>query len=145
MIPCRCRLVLQGVERGGQIMRFPMPHFSTEFEIPDEWLSEANFVGFKPSAVAYRSSPCAILVPLTRAEPIARFTSHPKDFRCFDRARLIRILQGLVADDEIGPVEAIELPGREFCDVPYRYRVCDGYHRFYASIAAGFAMLPLKP
>jgi hypothetical protein len=54
-------------------------------------------------------------------------------------------LQGFVAGDEIEPVEAIELPGREFCDAPYRYRVCDGYHRFYASIAAGFAMLPLRP
>jgi hypothetical protein len=39
---------------------------------------------------------------------------------------------------------AIGLPAREFCDVPYRYRVCNGYHRFYASIAAGFIMLPLK-
>jgi hypothetical protein len=126
-------------------MRFPMPHFPAEFEIPDKWLSEANFVGFKPQAAAYRSSPGAVLVPLTTVEPIARFTSHPKDFRGFDRARPIRILQGFVVGDEIEPIEAIGLPAREFCDAPYRYRVCDGFHRFYASIAAGFAMLPLRP
>ncbi|MBR0685129.1 hypothetical protein JQ594_04325 [Bradyrhizobium manausense] len=120
-----------------------MPHYPAEFEIPDEWLAEATFVGFKPRDRAYRSTSGATLVPLTRIEPVVRFLGYPKDFRGFDRARLVRILSGFVNDDEIEPVEAIELPGREFCDAPYRYRVCNGFHRFYGSIAAGFELLPL--
>ena len=45
---------------------------------------------------------------------------------------------GFVAGDEIEAVPAMELPLYEFCGAPYRYRACNGYHRFYASIAAGF-------
>jgi len=124
-------------------MRFSMPHFPGEFEIPDDWLSEAGIVGFKPNDRAYRSTAGALLVPLTEIEPVARFVAYPKDFRGFDRVRLVRLLKGFVAGDEIEATEAIELPIQDICAGPYRYRVCDGYHRYHASIAAGFDMLPL--
>lgn len=125
-------------------MWFSMPHLPGEFEIPDDWLSEAGIVGFKPKSHAYCSSPAARLVSLTEIEPIPRFVTHPKDFRGFDRPRLVRLLKGFVAGDEIEPTPAIELPARDFCDSPYRYRVCNGFHRFHASIAAGFVMLPVN-
>jgi hypothetical protein len=67
-------------------MRFSMPHLPGEFEIPDEWLTEAGIVGFQPTDRAYRSTAGAVLVPLTEIEPVARFVTHPKDFRGFDRA-----------------------------------------------------------
>jgi hypothetical protein len=124
-------------------VRFFMPHLPGEFEIPDDWLSEAGVVGFKPNDPAYRSTAAAMLVPLTEIEPVARFVTHPKDFRGFDRARLVRLLKGFVAGDEIEPAPAIRLPDRDFCSAPYRYRVCNGFHRFHASIAVGFDMLPI--
>jgi hypothetical protein len=124
-------------------MRFAMPHLPGSFEIPDDWIVEAGFVGFKPTESAYLSTTAGLSVPLTQVEPIVRFVSTPKDFGGFDRGRLIRILKGFVAGDNIEPVEGIQLPIFEVCRSPYRYRVCNGYHRFYASIAAGFDALPI--
>jgi hypothetical protein len=67
---------------------------------------------------------------------------YPLDFRGFGREWLINILKGFVADDLIEPVPAIELPVRDFCAGTFRFRVCNGLHRYYASIAAGFRWLP---
>jgi hypothetical protein len=64
------------------------------------------------------------------------------DWCGFDRARLISVLKGITMGDEIEPVPLIELPTSDFPPAPYRYRVRNGYHRFYASIAAGFECLP---
>jgi hypothetical protein len=123
-------------------MRFPMPNFPCDFEIPDDWLAEAGMVGFTAAATAYRSAPAAVLVPLTMIEPPYRRVSYPKDWRGFDRVRLIRVLKWIVADAEIEPVPLFELPATDFPHTPYRYRVTDGFHRFHASIAAGFENLP---
>jgi hypothetical protein len=57
--------------------------------------------------------------------------------------RLVRVLQGIVSGTQIPPVPLRELPEEEFPNIrPYRFRVRDGIHRFYASIAAGFQSLP---
>jgi hypothetical protein len=123
-------------------MRFSMPHFPCEFEIPDDWLSEAGMIDFNPRATAYRLDAEAALIPLTAIEPVPRFTSHSKDWRGFDRKRLVRLLRGFVAGDAIEWVPLFEMPQFEFAHSPYRYRVLDGPHRFYGSIAAGFSHLP---
>jgi hypothetical protein len=123
-------------------MRFPMPHFPTEFEIPDEWLLEAWIIGFTPRASAYRSTARAVLVPLTQIEPAPRLVTHPKDWHGFERVRLICLLKGFVAGDEIEPVSLCRLPALELGPSPYRYRVAHGVHRYYGSIAAGYEQLP---
>jgi hypothetical protein len=123
-------------------MRFPMPHYPCDFEIPDDWLLEAGMVGFTPTEGAFHSEAPALFVPLTTIEPIPRFISHPKDWRGFDRARMIRLFKGFVSRDEIEPVPLFELPVSEFAHSPYRYRVLNGLHRFYGSIAAGYPCLP---
>ena|SRR5271165_4363596 len=125
-------------------MRFSMPYLPCEFEIPDDWLSEAGFTGFRPNGSAYRSSVPALCVPLTQIEPIVRNVTQPKDFAGFERGRLVHLLKRIVAGDEIDPVDGMKLPVSEICGVPYRYRVCDGFHRFHASVAAGFDALPMK-
>jgi hypothetical protein len=123
-------------------MRFQMPHFPTEFEIPDEWLDEAGFQGFSPTSRFFLSSPEAILVPLTAVEPVARFVAHPKDWRGFDRKRLVSLLKGIMSGAMIQPVPVTEIPFIDLDPSPYRFRVHDGFHRFYASVAAGFEALP---
>jgi hypothetical protein len=123
-------------------MRFPMPNFPCEFEIPDDWLAEAGMDSFIRAGVSYRSTPAARLLPLTAVEPVYRLVGHPKDWRGFDRVRLISVLKGIVADAEIEPVPLFELPVTDYPHTPYRYRVLNGFHRFYASIAAGFDHLP---
>jgi len=91
-------------------MRFSMPYLPCEFEIPDDWLSEAGFTGFRPNGSAYRSSVPALCVPLTQIEPIVRNVTQPKDFAGFERGRLVHLLKRIVAGDEIDPVDGMKLP-----------------------------------
>jgi len=119
-----------------------MPHNPCDFEIPDEWLAEAGMIGFATTEAAFSSNASAVLVPLTQIEPVPRFMSHPKDWRGFDRGRLVRLLRGFVSGDEIEPAPLFEMPIFEFAHSPYRYRVLDGFHRFYGSIIAGYSSLP---
>ena len=50
-------------------MRYPVPNYPCEFEIPDAWLNEAGMDGFTRSAPAYRSTTAAVPVPLREIEP----------------------------------------------------------------------------
>jgi hypothetical protein len=122
-------------------MHYAMPHYPCEFEIPDEWLAEAGAVGFEPAMRAYRSSVQAVLVPLTDIEPPYRVVRIGKDWRGFDRPRFISVLKGIVAAAEIEPVPLLELPVFEFGPTTYRFRVRNGFHRFYATVALGFECL----
>ena len=72
-------------------MRFPMPHYPSEFEIPDDWLREAGIIGFTPLTTSYCSTAGTTLVPLTAIEPVPRLVK--KDFRGFERNRLKLALQ----------------------------------------------------
>jgi hypothetical protein len=125
-------------------VRYPMPNYPCEFELPDDWLVEAGFDRFNtPTARCYCSTDDAVPIPLRNIEPPYRLQTFPKDWRGFDRARLIDVLKGIVTGAEIKPVPLIELPSGDFlAPAPYRYRVRDGVHRFYASIAVGFECLP---
>ena len=99
-------------------------------------------INFRPSTPAYRPAGDARLVPLVDVEPPYRRVTHPKDWRGFDRTRMVSLLKGVATGAEIEPVPLLELPIFEFSPRPYRYRVLNGVHRFYASIAAGFENLP---
>ena len=115
-----------------------------EFEIPDEWWAEAGMTGFVPSGPAYHSTAAAThVVRLRDMEPPFRFPEHPLDWRGFSHVRLVSILRGIAAGIEIEPVSLVELPPSDVPPAPFRYRVRNGLHRFYASIAAGFDHLPL--
>jgi hypothetical protein len=124
-------------------MRYPMPNHPCDLEIPDDWLAEAGMDGLTPKMLAYRSTAGAGLIPLTQIEPPYRSPAVEKDWRGFDRVRMVSILRGFVAGVEIEPVPLLTLPAGTFLfPAPYRYRVKDGFHRFYASVAAGFQCLP---
>lgn len=124
-------------------MRYLMPNYPCEFEIPDGWLADAGIDGFIPTASAYRSTAEATPVPLREIEPPYRTSQTPKDWCGFDRTRFVAVMNGIVTGAEIEPVPLIELPAGDFPFLaPYRYRVRDGFHRFYASIAAHFDCLP---
>jgi hypothetical protein len=90
---------------------------------------------FAPSQPAYRSIFGARLVPLREIEP--------PHLDLAKRARMLRILSGLKEGIEIRPVPLLELAdGAVPSNQSYAYRPLDGYHRFYASVAAGFQFLP---
>jgi hypothetical protein len=52
------------------------------------------------------------------------------------------VFKGIVTAAEIEPVPLLQLPVFEFAPNTYRFRVRNGFHRFYASIVAGFECLP---
>lgn len=132
-------------------MRFPMPIFPCEFVLPNDWLVEAGWLNhagdmiFQPTDAAYCSTPDARLISLRLIEPLGRDRGHGKDFHGFDRGRMMKILKGFVAGDIIEASDAIELPNdRDFCRGQYRYRISDGVHRYFASIAAGYTEIALR-
>ena len=95
--------------------------------------------GWKPSTPSY----CAahdpdrpsVVLPIASIAPPARDPGIPE----FRETRLIRILEGFRRGDAMRPITIHELPDRSF----FRYAVCDGFHRFYASAAVGFTHLPV--
>jgi hypothetical protein len=125
-------------------MRFPMPAYPCDFEIPDDWIAEAEFSGFQPHGPAYLSSANAILLPLNKVEPLVRSNSYPLNFRGLGRDRFVNLLRGFVANDLVPAVPAIVLPVADVCSGTFRYRICNGVHRYYASIAAGYSMIPAE-
>src|SRR5690348_5847933 len=117
-------------------MRFIWP---VEFEIPDEWWAAADMSGFSPNMSAYRVSSSAefatAIVPVGEIDPPSRVPGK----QWFVRHRMIDVLRGIRAGDELPPVPVHEPPGQPV----FRYAVRDGMHRLYASAAAGFKFLPV--
>lgn len=103
-------------------------------EIPSEWWSEAGMGGFKPSTPSYASD-ATDLVRILEIQPPSRNAG----VRYFERARMIAVLKGFVENALIPPIEVNEITdlGR------HRYQVHNGFHRFYASLAAGFEFIPI--
>jgi hypothetical protein len=124
-------------------MRYAMPHFPCEFEIPDDWIAEAGAQDFSPNTAAYGASAKACDTPLTEVEPPPRLAHVRLSWRGLDRDRFVRVLTWIVLAVPIEAVPVAEMPFVDFGSSPYRFRVRDGVHRFYASIAAGFTHLPL--
>jgi len=109
-------------------MRYPMPNYPCEFEIPDAWLKEAGMDGFTRTAPAYRSTAAAVPVSLREIEPPPR--TPEKDWRGFDRARLISVLNGIARGAEIEAVPVLKLPSSDLpSHAPYGYRMLDGLHQ----------------
>ena len=119
-------------------MKFETPAPGIAFEIPDEWWAFAEMAGFTPTSEFYPpdSSPFDVLA-LTDIEPPARVAGVP----LFKKFKLVPLLFAFQSPECALPlVQVIELPepGR------YRYAVHNGFHRYYASVAAGFTHLPAR-
>ena len=105
------------------------------------WWCEAGMDDFQRETEAYLPmvDPTVQLIALTDIEP------PPLDGRTrltdsgFDEKRMIQILRGIASRQVIPPVE---VKVKDHQPGEYRYEVYDGYHRFYASVAAGFPCLP---
>jgi hypothetical protein len=123
-------------------MRFPFPRVPAEFELPDAWWSEAGMSRLARRELAYRSTAADVL-PLDEIEPPFRLPSAPCDWHGFARERMVAIFKGFVGDIAIPPIVVFPIPPlHDLSGDPFKYRVADGFHRFYASIAAGFHYVP---
>jgi hypothetical protein len=122
-------------------MQFETPITGIRFEIPDDWWSFAEmdtFVlrggGFYPYQQCASAAEIDV-VPLTDVEPPLRDSGVPP----FKKYKLVPVLFALLSPEgTLPPVEGfMASSGR------HRFRVRNGYHRYYASVAVGFSKLPI--
>jgi hypothetical protein len=116
------------------------------FEIPTEWCEAAgapNFVQEPP--YCYEVSPdtgCRVVLVSEVAPPKRKpgLKGFSKDG--FAEEKMVSILRAFRDHSALPPIEVNEISAGH-----YRYKVYDGVHRCYASVAAGFSHLPvtIKP
>jgi hypothetical protein len=120
-------------------VRFQTPG-GQDFEIPDEWwqfveLDNWSRVGdFYP--YDWRRSDIEV-VDAKDIEPPLREVN----VQLFKKYKMVPVLFALTSPECcLPPVEVTTAPGLK----QYRYAVYNGYHRYYASIAVRYPMLPVK-
>lgn len=123
-------------------------HGSEKGELPDEWLMEEGMLNFSPRSDAYRvdlprHQGKVFAVSLNDVSPVIRspgvpiFKDDPETGRPV-RERVVSILRGFRVEAAFPPVEVRCMPpGSE-----HKYELKAGAHRFYCSLAVGFASVP---
>jgi hypothetical protein len=116
-----------------------------DFAIPDEWWHAAGMIAFKPTSPSYSIKPYdrwpqwpTTLIPPAQLVPPRRDKGHEFDCGGFQRNRMIGVLREIA----LGlPMCAIEVWEPMLSSPLFQLR--HGFHRYYASIAAGFDKLPV--
>lgn len=116
-------------------------HHDLQIELADSWWIEAGLEGFFPKTRAYLVSDEGIKgrklyeVRIDEIRPVER---NPGVAIFRNKNDVIRILQGFKSGSAIPPIDIVfELP-----DSKFRYKLVDGTHRLYCSLAAGFSHVP---
>ena len=122
-------------------MKFRTPASAIEFDIPDEWWTFAEMSAFSPGGGGYYPYPFQLansveVVRLADVEPPRRNDGVPP----FKKYKLVPILLAFGSPEcALPPVEVEPMPN----DGGTKYRVVNGYHRYYASVAAGYTKIPV--
>jgi hypothetical protein len=120
--------------------RFKFPR-DGEFSLRAECWVEAVMEGFEcGSEPSYRFAPSPE-ISLVRVEDIAPPNMDQRRHLGpdgFDHKRMVGVLRKIASRSPMDPIKIVE---RQQGD--YRYRLYDGYHRFHASVAAGFSHVPI--
>ena len=116
-------------------MQFRVPHQAIEFDIPDAWMIAANANEFTPKTLAYLASsdsrwPTTLISISEIATPVRN-----SGVLGLNEERTVSILRAMTSGQILPAVEGDIPPGVS----EFRYRVRDGYHRFYISVALGFS------
>jgi ParB-like nuclease domain len=107
--------------------------------VPAELWSAAGMEAFEPIASSYRplidfDGQPVLTVPISEVRPPMRNPGVEE----LVRPRALRILAGFLQDQAIPPIDVADQPFGRF-----RYRVCNGFHRFHLSVVAGFTHIPV--
>lgn len=103
-------------------------------EIPDEWFLFSEMDTFSPAGTFYPYFPMdgVIVVPISELEPPKRNAG----VASFEKLRLVPILMAFASKGgTVPPIDVIASTNGSH----YKYRVANGYHRYFASIAAGYS------
>jgi hypothetical protein len=115
-------------------------NFGVDFEIADDWWIFAEMSSFSCGMrTGYPYHPSAEVAEVTIAE-IKPPMRNP-EVELFEKCRMVSILLAFKCCSPLPPVDTELLA---VATGPYRFRVYDGFHRYYASIAAGFTVLPVR-
>lgn len=119
-------------------MRFSTPRNDRVFEIPDEWWSFVELNSAVPRRSEYYpywSNDDVQIVPLSEIEPPQRVGG----LAPFKKYKLVPVLLAFQSPEcDLPPIQVTE---QESSD--YRFRVMNGFHRFYSSVAAGYSHIPV--
>jgi hypothetical protein len=123
-------------------VQFETPGGEVAFEIPDKWWHFAEMDTF--SSKGGRFYPYRLLpgdqeieaVLLTDIEPPTRNSGVPP----FKKYKMVPVLFALSSPEcALPPVEVNAL----VAPAAHRFKVQNGYHRYYASVAVGYPLLPV--
>jgi hypothetical protein len=123
-------------------MRFLTPRGETPFSIPDEWWEFVvmNELPFNhPHFYLYDAEKFAAaeIVRLWDIEPPRR----TPEVQEFTKPKLLPVLHAFFSPAySLGPVDLTRLPKASRSS--YKYRLTRGFHRYYASVAVGYSMIP---
>jgi hypothetical protein len=119
-------------------MKFKVFGKDLEFEIPSEWWESAGMHNFVPSSECYAVNPTAYSAIVSVEEIECSRANGELWFR--NRDSVIEVLRKLRNHIELEPISvwSKEKTGSD------KYRVRDGFHRFYLSVAAGYKKMPVK-
>jgi hypothetical protein len=113
-----------------------------EFDIPDEWWAFAEMQRFERGTGqfyyygGYPDSERVQVVDLAIVEPSIRTVGVP----LFKKYKLVPVLFALTSPEcSLPPVKVALHPEPD----RYLYRVTNGLHRYYASVAVGYTRLPV--
>lgn len=141
-----CEVQLKEMRTRDQNWKMIITHHDLEIELDGDWLVAAGMSGFVPASKAYRISKLLgenTSIQEIRIEDIGPVHRSVGIFRDSPdgipvRERVINILRGFRSGDAIPPVKFVEnKPGSA-----HRYKLTDGTHRLYCSIAVGFTHIP---
>lgn len=119
-------------------MKFTFPS-GADFEIPDEWWVVAQMPNFIRQSLTYNivANPEVEIIPIKEILPPLRNPGFEFDSNGFYRDRLVGILSGFVLGNAIPPIHI-----QHEIQNTFSYTLRNGFHRFYASAAAGFDHIP---
>ena len=124
-----------------------LKHHGLEIELDSAWWAEAGMEDFAPTSRTYSVDSSAAgdhrifevsiedVREVSRTPGVGVFNDNEQ---MSARERVLQILRGFNTGTKIAPVKVVcEPPGSR-----YRYKLVNGTHRFYCSLAAGFSHVP---
>jgi len=120
-------------------VKHKVPGADYEFELSDDLWSSAEMEGFFPTSNHYATNQASYFetVMIEEIEPPLRKNDK---FWFRNQESVIEVLRKMRTGEELEPIEVWSTQKTN----SKKYRVRDGFHRFYLSVAVGYRMLPIK-